>query len=489
MSSKIGKLSELENVLCHNESLHKGVLKPMSAFKIGGFLGLFEAAKKRGWRVSILIVSLLLFRLKGESTFAAHKSFSFLPRIDDNTFYRLMNNCLMNWRGLLYRFAKEFKRNVEEKGDPESTTPKCFVIDDTDLNKTGKTFEFMGRVFNHVTQKYLLGFKKLLLGYWDGKSLIPVDFSLHREKGSKGTYGISRKEAKKRFTKKRDVKSNGAKRVKELDVAKTQNCLSIIRRAIRHGFIADYVLMDSWFVNDTIIAGIKSIKNSCLHVLGMCKMDNRKYFIDGKELNARVLIARYARKRGHYSRKHKSQYISLVVDYKGNPVRLYFVKYRNSRNWTLLLTTDLTLSFVQTLELYQIRWTIEVLFKECKQYLGLGQSQNTDFDGQIADTTLALITHTILTLNKRFEDYETTGAIYRQVQQDLLELTLYERLLRILAKVVLVLADIFGIDVNEAMEKMMTNENIPQQLIAMVMELNKTKDNQIKSTETVNVAA
>jgi sulfite exporter TauE/SafE len=153
------------------------------------------------------------------------------------------------------------------------------------------------------------------------------------------------------------------------------------------------------------------------------------------------------------------------------------------------LTTDLTLSFVQTLELYQIRWTIEVLFKECKQYLSLGQSQNTDFDGQIADATLALITHTILTLNKRFEDYETTGAIYRQVQQDLLELTLYERLLRILAKVVLVLVDMFGIDVNEAMEKMIANENIPQQLINVVMELNKTRDNQIKSTETVNVAA
>jgi hypothetical protein len=488
MSSKIGKISELENVLCHNESLHKGVLKPISAFKIGGFLGLFESAKKRGWRVSILIVSLLLFRLKGESTFAAHKNTSFLPRIDDNTFYRLMNNCIMNWRGLLYRFAKEFKRNVETKGDPVSG-PKCFVIDDTDLNKTGKTFEFMGRVFNHVTKKYLLGFKLLLLGYWDGKSLISADFSLHHEKGSKGTYGISKKEAEKRFTKKRDAKSNGAKRVKELGIAKTQNCLSMIRRAIRHGFVADYVLMDSWFVNDTIIAGIKSIRNSCLHVLGMCKMDKRKYFIDGKELNARGLIARYSRKRGHYSRKHKSQYISLLVDYKGNRVRLYFVKYRNSKNWTLLLTTDLTLSFVQTLELYQIRWTIEVLFKECKQYLGLGQSQNTDFDGQIADATLALITHTILTLNKRFGDYETTGAIYRQVQQDLLELTLYERLLRILAKVVLVFAEIFGIDVDEAMEKMITNENIPQQLINVVMELNKTSDKQIKSTEIVNKAA
>ena len=47
----------------------------------------------------------------------------------------------------------------------------------------------------------------------------------------------------------------------------------------------------------------------------------------------------------------------------------------------------------------------------------------------------------------------------------------------------------FGIDVNEAMEKMITNENIPQQLINMVMELNNTRDNQIKSTETVNEAA
>jgi hypothetical protein len=361
MSSKIGNLSELENVLCHNESLHKAVLKPISAFKIGRFLGFFETAKKRGWRVSILIISLLLFRLKGESTHSGFENISFLPKIDDNTFYRLMNNCMMNWRGLLYRFANEFKRNVEEKGDP-SSEPKCFVIDDTDLNKTGKTFESMGRIFNHVTRKYLFGFKLLLLGYWDGKSLIPTDFSLHREKGSKGTYGISKQEAKRRFAKKRDVKSKGAKRVKELDIAKTQNCLSMIKRAIRHGFIADYVLMDSWFVNDTIIAGIKSIKKSCLHVLGMCKLDTRKYLLHGKELNARELIARYARKNGHYSRKHKSQYISLVVDYKGNHVRLYFIKYKNSKNWTLLLTTDLTLSFVQTLELYQIRWTIEVLF-------------------------------------------------------------------------------------------------------------------------------
>lgn len=488
MSSKIGKLSELENILCNNESLHKGVLKPISTFNIGRFLGLYEAAKTRGWRVSILIVSLLLFRLKGENTHSGHKSMSFLPKIDDNTFYRLMNNARMNWRGLLYSFAKQFKRNVEEKGDSISG-PKCLVVDDTDLQKIGKTFELIGRIFNHITKKHVLGFKFLLLGYWDGKSLIPIDFSLHREKGKNGTYGISKKQARNRFNKTRDSKSNGARRVKELDMKKTINCLSMIKRAIKHGFIVDYVLMDSWFVNDTIIQGIRSIKKNCLHILGMCRLDRRKYTFDGKELNAKELIVRYERKKSRYSRKHKSKYIPLVVNYKGNSVRLFIVKYNHSNHWTLLLTTDVGLSFVRAMELYQIRWTIEVLFKECKQYLSLGQSQNTDFDGQIADTTLAMITHVILTLNKRFEDYETMGGFYRQVQQDLLELTLYERLLRILAKVVLALVEMFGIDINEGMEKMVKNENIPNQLINVVMELSKTLDNRPKDTIKDKVAA
>jgi hypothetical protein len=106
---------------------------------------------------------------------------------------------------LINIYTREFRKNIEEKGDPDSG-PKCFVIDDTDLNKTGKTFEFIGRIFNHITKKYLLGFKLLLLGYWDGKSLISTDFSLHREKGRKGTYGISKKEAQNRFSKRRDIK-------------------------------------------------------------------------------------------------------------------------------------------------------------------------------------------------------------------------------------------------------------------------------------------
>ncbi len=36
---------------------------------------------------------------------------------------------------------------------------------------------------DHVSKRYLLGFKINLLGYWDGKTFIPVDFEIHRKKG------------------------------------------------------------------------------------------------------------------------------------------------------------------------------------------------------------------------------------------------------------------------------------------------------------------
>ena len=57
------------------------------------------------------------------------------------------------------------------------------------------------------------------------------------------------------------------------------------------------------------------------------------------------------------------------------------------------------MKFVKAFEIYQIRWNIEVLIK-CRQYLGLGSYQGTDFDEQIADCTLCLMTHMVLTLGQ-----------------------------------------------------------------------------------------
>ncbi len=477
MTSKIANLSELESVLCNNDKTDEGVLHFFSAFRISRLLSSFNAFKSKGFDVSVLLLSLLIFRLRGESICRMqNRTRNFLESIDDNTFYRLMNNQWMDWRKLLLGFAKQFAAHVKAKGDyPSGTT--CFVLDDTDIEKTGKTIEFIGRVFNHVTKLYPLGYKMLLLGFWDGKTLVATDFSLHREKGQKGTCGLSKKELKSQFRKERESKSPGKKRVMELDMKKGEVAVSMIRRAVKNGFIASFVLMDSWFVNDYMIKSIRSIKKGAMHLLGMCKIDRRKYLIGNREMNAHQLIVKNQRKNSKYSRKHKSTYISMVVDYKGEKVRLFFLRYNNAKKWTLLLTTDLTLSFVRAIELYQIRWTIEVLYKECKQYLHLGASQNTDFDGQIADATIVLVTHTILSLQKRFSCYETMGELFRETQEKMLELTLYERLVKVFFQMLLLMATILSIDIEEMMEKLMQSDQTSKQLMAMLKALNEFKDN------------
>lgn len=477
MGSKIAYLSELENVLCNNEKTNEGILHFFSAFSIGRFLGSFNAFKKKGFNVSVLLLSLLIFRLRGESIHRVqNRAKNLLEGIDDNTFYRLMNNQWVDWRKLLMGFAKQFAFQVKAKGDPVPRAT-CFVLDDTDIEKTGKTFEFIGRVFSHVTKLYPLGFKMLLLGFWDGKTLIATDFSLHREKGKNGAYGLTKKESRSQFSKKRDSKSPAHKRVQELDMKKNEVAVSMLKRAVKNGFIASYVLMDSWFVNDYMIKSIRSIKKGAMHLLGMCKLDKRKYDVGNRELNAHQLIVNNQRKNSRYSRKHKSAYIPIVVGYKGEKVRIFLIRYNNAKHWTLLLTTDLTISFAKAIELYQIRWTIEVLFKECKQYLRLGSSQNTDFDGQIADATITLATHTILSLQKRFSCYETMGELFRETQQQLLELTLWERLVKVFFKMLVQITAILNIELEELIEKLMQSDKASKQLMAMLKALDEFDDN------------
>jgi len=130
------------------------------------------------------------------------------------------------------------------------------------------------------------------------------------------------------------------------------------------------------------------------------------------------------------------QYFTLYAEYKGIALKLFFVKqgYGNNDNWKLIITTDLSLSFQRAIEIYQIRWTIEVFFKEAKQYLNLGKSQSNYFNAQIADTTICLMQYLLLALLKRFESYETIGGVFRGSKQAMLELTLADRILEIFCR-------------------------------------------------------
>jgi hypothetical protein len=297
---------------------------------------------------------------------------------------------------------------------------------------------------------------------------------LHRESKDK-EYGLTKKQQKRQFSKKRNGEGHFSERYDELDQKKLDVAIQTVKQCVKRGLLCSYILMDSWFVTDFMLKGVRKIRKGMLHVVGMCKMDKRQFCVDGKERNSQTIIKMNEHKSSkvHSCRKYKSRYFSVVANYKGTPVKLFYIKYKNAKHWTLLLTTDLSLSFVKTMELYQIRWSIEVLFKECKQYLRLGKSQNTDFCGQIADASLTMITYMILTLHKRFEAYETLGALFRDTQKEMLEKTLCERIEMVILKILHELLEFLCIDVEQTLYRLTSTDRANKNMITLINAVNQ----------------
>jgi hypothetical protein len=79
-----------------------------------------------------------------------------------------------------------------------------------------------------------------------------------------------------------------------------------------------------------------------------------------------------------------------------------------------------------------MRWSIEVFFKECKQNLNINKCQTTDFDPHITLITLSFISYQIFSPHKKTDFYETMGEVFRAFKNELLGITLVEKLWQII---------------------------------------------------------
>ena len=377
-----------------------------------------------------------------------------------DTLYRFKNDSWVNWRGVLYTVTRRLISITLERGSEDTTSPKCLIVDDSDLPKTGYKVEHISKVFSHVLHKRVLGFKLLLLGYWDSKSFIGLDFSFHKEKGKnkKYLYGLKPKHRKAQYKKKRDAKSFGYKRERELNKNKIDVAISMIKRAVRKGLQVDYVLMDSWFICDKVIKSIEGFKKT-IFVLAMGKMGKGKYELPGRGYTAKELANKLKKGKKEKYYKNLGAYASeVVVGFKGSKLKLFFCKYSKRGKQHLLVTTNLNLTFVKAVEIYSIRWGIEVFFKEAKQHFGLGKSQSRDFDAQLADTTICIIQYNVFSMAKRFSSYETLGGLFRGVQGSMAELTICKRLWGLILEIIRQLAGLFEVDCNEIIPKLIEND-------------------------------
>ena len=105
-----------------------------------------------------------------------------------------------------------------------------------------------------------------------------------------------------------------------------------------------------------------------------------------------------------------------------------------------------------------MRWSLEVVFKESKQNLGLGKYQMRNFSSQVAMTAITAIQYNLLSTAKRFSDYETIGGLFRDATKGSVELTLTEKIWDMMLEMVREIAECFNIE-DEQILDMLVNRS------------------------------
>lgn len=349
---------------------------------------------------------------------------------------------------------KQYLSKEESFTSPDNAS-KCLIFDDTDLPKTGKKMEGISKIYNHVSKTYFLGFKLLVAGYWNGSVFIPIDFSLHREsKKSKLKYGLTAKQRKAQKNTSRSNTTFGAKRYAELNKKKTDLLIQMFSRVVKRKIPVDYILMDTWF---TSIGLLKKLRGMCrsTHIIGMYKY-NSKIEVKGKfktlkELKNQQIKPKRCRKFNYY-------YHHYITEIDGLKVSVFISKRGRNGKWHTLITTDTKIKFVKAIEVYSIRWSIEVFFKEAKQLFGLGNCQSTNYDVQLAQITITMTQYLLTSIRYRMEAYETIGGLFKGLKQDYIENKLNVRILAVVNLILTVLEKLIdSIDIELITSKIITN--------------------------------
>ena len=176
----------------------------------------------------------------------------------------------------------------------------------------------VARVFDHTDMRYRKGFRLLTLGWSDGNSFLPINFSLlssHKESNQLGVMDM------------KDGRTIAGKR-RAMAVRKANHVmLDLLREALRTGHQAKYVLFDTWFATPHQIV---SIKDMGLDVIAMVKKSSRiQYEFEGKRLNVKQIFKQSKKRRGR-SRYLLSVEILIGKDNGVNehpiPARLVYVR-------------------------------------------------------------------------------------------------------------------------------------------------------------------
>jgi hypothetical protein len=221
---------------------------------------------------------------------------------------------------------------------------------------------------------------------------------------------------------------------------------AMIKNAVLQGIRFDYLLTDSRLTNFEPAELIAALPVKC-HFTGMLKRGKTQYPYKGRLLNFSKKLNSLKRSWMKYPKKLNCHSYEAAVDFKGIAVKLFFCRTGKRGSWHGLLTANTKLTFEKAFEICATRWTVEVFFRECKQYLRSGKCESPDFDAQIAAAALSMLPYSLFSTVKRFESYESFGALFRAAKPETPELNVKEGIWLIIKEILTVLSNCFEIDI------------------------------------------
>ena len=261
--------------------------------------------------------------------------------------------------------------------------------------------------YDHSLGRTVLGQQVVTLGLAADDGFLPLVSELFIS--SKKVQGLNHEH--------RDGRSVAARRYRcAQHQSKPKMVISMLKKALRMGFKASYLAVDSWYGTKCIINAALELKLTAVLSMKRGKLKYRVRRADGRELllDANELYAKAARRKWRkvanlpWRAASCAVHLNLETDVRKperwHRVKLLFVRglddddrSRSKTNTALFLTADPQLSAERMLRAYSDRWSMEVYFKEAKQHLGFLSEQTRSFASFIASIHLCAIRHLLLT--------------------------------------------------------------------------------------------
>ena len=327
-----------------------------------------------------------------------------------DTYYRFVKDTRYNWRKLLMLTSIALIRKIkplQKDGDR-----RLLIIDDTVEAKRGKQIEGSCRsIYSNKEHRCVNGINIVSLNYTDTHSTFQLDFSLRLNESRRREVGD--------FTSVLHHKSNAHKRrIEGLD-GKNVMALDMVKRAVDQGIEADYLLVDSWYAKPNFIHQSNELG---MPVIARIANNVRIWNFKGENKTLDSLYNALKSERhihsGHYGKIRYTYFNAVVEHAKLGKVKLVFLQ--TAKELIIFISTHLSLTGKEIIDIYKKRWNIEQGYKDLREYFGLGREENRLYEALIARITLSMFTYNLLTyINRIKHEPQTLGQLFRDLECEL----------------------------------------------------------------------